>query len=284
VFQGLTYWRNRYRENLKKLYDERELLQVFNLCLEHSGMDRIQLLTSQESAMPASVEEKLEQWLLALKTGRPVQYVLGFCYFYDNRIKLNESVLIPRPETEELVEWIKSLHAEGCGKKALDVATGSGCIALSLGAHYKTWSIFATDLSEAALEIAEENRMLLGLENVHFQMHNALEGKGTLPGDFDLIVSNPPYIVRSEQEQMPLRVTNFEPHMALFVEDDDALLFYKAIARMGREMLKPGGELFFEIHENRGAELIALLNNFEYKEIECRKDLQNKDRMIRAVC
>ena len=212
-----------------------------------------------------------------LAAGRPVQYVVGHTEFYGHRFTVREGVLIPRPETEELVSWV--VHDERRAHALLDVGTGSGCIAVTLARLIPESRITAVDISEKALSIARENARRLDAK-VDFRQGDAL---GELfPGQreqFDLIVSNPPYIPRSEKASIRVNVTGYEPAEALFVEDGDPLIFYRAIARNARRLLRPGGRLYFEIHENFADETFRMLTREGFPDTAVRRDLNDKNRM-----
>ena len=211
-------------------------------------------------------------------TGKPLQYVFGHVDFYDAKLLVNENVLIPRPETEELVRWIAESPAPD-NPAVLDVGTGSGCIAVTLARLIPESRITAVDISEKALSIARENARRLDAK-VDFRQGDAL---GELfPGQreqFDLIVSNPPYIPRSEKASIRVNVTGYEPAEALFVEDGDPLIFYRAIARNARRLLRPGGRLYFEIHENFADETFRMLTREGFPDTAVRRDLNDKNRM-----
>jgi release factor glutamine methyltransferase len=215
-----------------------------------------------------------------LLAGRPIQYITGKAWFMGESFKVNEQVLIPRPETEELVDWVTE-YAEIKGKalRILDIGTGSGCIAIALKKAMPEATIAAIDISPNAIKIAEENAAALNvaIEFVSLDILNA----AFLPGQYDVIVSNPPYIPMGEMKNMDLEVTDHEPNIALFVPDEDPLVFYKAIARLAKLHLSSNGQLFFEIHYDQGAALIALLDEMHFH-AELRTDLFGKDRMIRA--
>jgi release factor glutamine methyltransferase len=196
---------------------------------------------------------------------------------------VDEEVLIPRPETEELVEWIIAEYADGAGAlKILDIGTGSGCIPLALKRKWAAADVHAIDVSDGALRVAQKNASSQNLD-VHYHAFDILSA-GEFPlGSFDVIVSNPPYIPLRDKDQMRDNVLMFEPWLALFVENDDPLCFYKAIAGFGRRYLKQEGSLFFEIHEEAGQSVTDLLKSTGYHSIQLRKDMQGKDRMIRAI-
>ena len=237
-------------------------------------------------------ETDLEKWntiISELKTEKPIQYITGEAWFYGYRFEVNENTLIPRPETEELVEWIvDSTKLEAGSKKLniLDIGTGSGCIPISLKKEIPNSNVFSVDVSEKALEMAKKNAVDNEAE-VHFILQNILEidNLKQLPASnfqlqFDIIVSNPPYVRNLEKQEIKKNVLDYEPHLALFVEDTDALLFYRKIAQLALTSLTPNGKLFFEINQYLGKETVELLENLGFKNIELRKDFVGNDRMI----
>ena len=225
-------------------------------------------------------EEKLADALARLQKNEPIQYILGYSDFCGLRFKVTTAVLIPRPETSELVQWIKTEC--GTAKSLLDIGTGSGCIAVSLAKQLPHTHVTAWDISPAALEIAQENSRANGC-NVLFEQRDILTYSPTATDKFDIIVSNPPYIKESEKETMENNVLLWEPHLALFVPNDSPLLFYRAIAQKALTMLTTGGMLFFEINREHGAETVAMLQAMGYHDITLRKDFAENDRMIKAV-
>jgi release factor glutamine methyltransferase len=236
----------------------------------------------EETQVSPKDVEKINQMAMERATGRPLWYCIGDTDFYGYTIKVDERVLIPRPETEELVMWAvdKARTAEFKQPRILDVCTGSGCIAISLKHLIPTASVVAIDLSDEALAVARENRERQGVE-VEFIKDDALRGMTSIEGlTFDIVVSNPPYIPFSEQEVMHINVTQHEPHMALFVDDSDPLIFYREIARSAHRMLREGGFLLFEIHERLADETIEMLRREGYQDIELRTDFRQKPRMI----
>lgn len=215
-----------------------------------------------------------------LKKNRPIQYVAGVSWFYGLKIGVREGVLIPRPETEELVDWVVNEAKDA--KVIVDIGTGSGCIPLSIKSKLAKPNIIGLDISEDALNIATENAEILGLD-VKFDKFNALDWKEySLFPKADIIVSNPPYIPESDKKMMHDNVLYFEPSLALFVEDEAPLVFYKSIADFAIQNLVESGSLFFEIHESFGEKTKIMLESKGFKNIELRKDLQGKDRMIKA--
>ena len=233
--------------------------------------DPVTLDTAQQAALNSALER--------LKQHCPIQQILGYEYFCGLRFKVTQATLIPRPETSELVGWIESGHTEPA--RILDIGTGSGCIAISLAKRLPQSSVTAWDISPEALSVAKENNSLNNT-NVEFAQVDILTHQPTQER-FDIIVSNPPYIKEVEKEQMYSNVLDWEPHTALFVPDNDPLLFYRTIAQGATTMLHPGGKLYFEINRAYGKEAMEMLSALGYSDIELRKDFADNDRMIRAV-
>ncbi|WP_276346670.1 peptide chain release factor N(5)-glutamine methyltransferase [Daejeonella sp. JGW-45] len=226
----------------------------------------------------------LDDILNTLKKGVPVQYALGETEFYGLPFKVNLSVLIPRPETEELVDWIlKDLKLRGDKVKSLkilDIGTGSGCIPVTLGKNLPEAEVSALDVSPGALTLAQENAILNKTEIIFIQ-DDILDPRPTSTR-YSIITSNPPYITLTEKSQMHVNVLDHEPHLALFVPDDDPLVFYKAIANFAKSHLEAGGLLYLEINEHLGQETAALLRDEGFIHVELRQDLRDRDRMIKA--
>jgi release factor glutamine methyltransferase len=221
---------------------------------------------------------KIKEIVLRLKYFEPVQYILGETEFYGLKLKVNPSVLIPRPETEELVDWIvKSNFKQNC--TILDIGTGSGCIALAMKNRLKRAVVSGMDISEKALEIARQNAIINGLE-VNFFQADILGWEHTKWDKFDVIVSNPPYIRESEKAKIHANVLDYEPGSALFVSDNDPLVFYRSIGVFAKKHLARDGRLFFEINENLGMEMKTLLLKIGFCNIEIRKDINGKNRMV----
>lgn len=248
-------------------------------------------------------EEEIQIWeflLEQLKQEIPIQYLLGKTSFYGLDFNVNPDVLIPRPETEELVDWViqsQKLEVGSHKIRILDIGTGSGCIAISLAKSLKNASVFAIDVSEKALATAHKNAQNNNVEvnfaNVDILKINDLEqlpshhfpltiSHSQLPTKFDIIVSNPPYVRELEKQEIRKNVLDNEPHLALFVSDNNALIFYKKIAELAQKNLKPNGGLYFEINQYLGQEMIKLLQKMNFKNIELRKDIYGNDRMIKA--
>ena len=270
----------RINEGLAGLYPPREIKAITRIMVtELLGIPEMSFFLKDEVTLSAEQTALLDNAIARLLKQEPIQYILGYCDFCGLRFKVNASTLIPRPETSELVEWVAG---EATGKKRiLDIGTGSGCIAISLARRLPEASVEAWDISTEALETAEKNSRDNGAE-VTFNIVDVLSH---IPDEkkFDIIVSNPPYIKEVEKEEMEANVLNWEPHTALFVPDHDPLLFYRTIAVKGKEMLHPGGKLFFEINRSHGKDTMDMLAALGYTEIELRKDFADNDRMIRAI-
>jgi release factor glutamine methyltransferase len=224
----------------------------------------------------------LEDILARLRRGEPLQYIEGRAPSCGMNMVVRPGVLIPRPETAELVDWVVDDYASQ-RPGVLDMGTGSGCIAIALSKRLQQARVAACDISTEALAVAKENSELNGAA-VELFRHDMLDLAKPLPRVYDVLVSNPPYILQSEAEEMERTVTEWEPHMALFVPDDDALRFYRAIAEWGMtEALKPGGSIYVEINQALGKETVALFENYGYKEVTLRKDIYGNDRMVKGV-
>ena len=261
-------------EALSPLYDSREATAiarevVWRVC----GYTFSQLVINYDSECNI---ENLQTVIDQLAASRPVQYVTGVAEFCDLEFKVCEGVLIPRPETAELVAQIVADSRPGA--KILDVGTGSGAIAVALAKSIERAEITAVDISDIALEIASENGVRNGV-NIRFCKADALDDMSSL-GEFDVIVSNPPYIPQSDIAKMERNVVEYEPHTALFVADDDALCFYRSIAQNGVKMLRPGGALYFEIYEEFGEQMRQMLEQMGYSDIVVAKDIFGKERMV----
>ena len=223
----------------------------------------------------------LNRRLVRLSKGEPLQYVLEKAWFYNMELKVNDTVLIPRPETEELVHWIIQDWKEE-EVSVLDIGTGSGCIPMAIGDNIVHAEIHAIDVSEDALQLAQ----LISCEqriNIQFQQIDILDrNQWSKLGSFDVIVSNPPYIPNSEKGKMKAHVLDYEPHLALFVENNDPLIFYKEICSFAHKHLKPNGSLYFECNEFNAKDVVTHLKNNGFKNTTLKKDLQGKNRMIKA--
>jgi len=278
-------YRTQFIQELIAIFGEDEAESFFYLILEEKQqLKRIDLALQPDLTFS---EEEILMWnsiLEQLKLEIPVQYLLGKTSFFGLDFEVNPSVLIPRPETEELVDWIiksSKSQVESSKIKILDIGTGSGCIAISLAKNIKNTQVFAIDISDKALAVAKKNAEINNVEVV-FLNQNILETTD-LNQQFDIIVSNPPYVRNLEKQEIKKNVLDNEPHLALFVEDNDALIFYKKIATLAQKNLTQNGELFFEINQYLGQEMIELLDKMNFKNIELRKDIYGNDRMIRGM-
>ena len=264
-------------EAVRGLYPEREARRIaLTAAAALSGESEAKFLADPNQRVNI---DGVERCAAQLAAGCPVQYVTGKTEFCDMTFHVDGSVLIPRPETEELVLWAEQCAADHWNPRILDVCTGSGCIAIVLAAHLPQAEVTALDISHAALETARRNASMNGVR-IRFIDDDALNGMPSLAGEtFDIIVSNPPYIPHSEIESMHVNVTRYEPHEALFVDDADPLVFYRAIARTARTMLSDDGSLFFEVHEAWAERTAEMLRGEGFGQTEVRNDLFGKPRM-----
>ncbi|MBQ6881841.1 MAG: peptide chain release factor N(5)-glutamine methyltransferase [Alistipes sp.] len=262
-------------------YDEREAAHIaLHLAASAAHVSENPLRLKIEPDYPIEItDEVVESLCRELRAARPMQYLLGETEFYGRLFRVDERVLIPRPETEELVDWI--VRDERQTTRLLDVGTGSGAIAVSLALELPQAGVTAIDLSADALTLAAENAARLGA-SVRFVETDALQGLAQrfAAETFDLIVSNPPYVPDSDRETMHRNVLDYEPHIALFVPDQDPLRFYRAIAQAAQQLLKPGGKLYFEIYHKAADSLEQLLCALGYEEVTVRRDLFDKPRML----
>ena len=274
-----------FKQPLGTIYDPNEIEALTLLVInELTGTSKAKIKAFPEQEVTSIEVEKLNTILKRLQNGEPVQYIFGHTEFYGLPFNVNPSVLIPRPETEELVEWALSsvVNSEWAGN-ILDIGTGSGCIAISLKKNLSNASVSAVDISPDALKTAKQNA---GLNNVDVTFINddILNIKSKIENSkFEIIISNPPYVTLHDKTQMHTNVTDFEPHTALFVPENDPLIFYKAITNFAAKNLTSDGLLFFEINESLGNETIELLKDKGFKNIELRKDMSGRNRMIRAT-
>lgn len=260
-------------QELEGLYTRQEISVLTRLILEEVCDNKINHLSG-------SGLRKAEDIAFRLKSGEPIQYILGKTEFYGMPFMVTPDVLIPRPETEELVEWILAGNRQP-GFSVLDIGTGSGCIAVTLAKKTHGANVYAWDISERALKVASENAFL-NCVNVRFSLRDIFQPVDNSP-IFDVIVSNPPYVTESEKTTMEANVLGFEPHGALFVPDDHALIFYERIADVALTSLYNGGELYFEINRDKGTEVCGMLRSKGFTHIELRKDISGNDRMVRAI-
>ena len=269
------------KKQLAGQFESVELNPILSILIEHvTGWDQVQQVIQKDNAISEAQALAFETAATALLAGRPIQYITGKTWFMGEPYIVNDQVLIPRPETEELVDWVIEYAAiKGKALRILDIGTGSGCIAIAIKKALPEAIVSAIDISTGAIKIAATNAAALKAD-IEFTCLDILN-TAFLPGQYDVIVSNPPYIPMQEMKNMELQVTDHEPNIALFVPDEDPLVFYKAIARLAKLHLSTNGQLFFEIHYDQGDAMIALLDEMHFH-AELRTDLFGKDRMVRA--
>ncbi len=273
-------------QQLIRLYENAEAATITDWVMEsitqlkkqHRSLNNVSVLSNRE-------EQLYQKYATELQTNKPIQYVLNEAWFYRMKLFVNEQVLIPRPETEELAEWVIKDAKEQNIKNAriLDIGTGSGCIALAIKKNLPRWDVYGCDISETALHVAQRNAKELEL-NIHFFQQDILQEEinNALPV-LDFIISNPPYIPKKDSATMSNNVLQFEPGIALFVEDNNPLLFYDAIAAIGKRQLKKDGSIYLEIHEDLAMDVMDLFKQKGYNQTKLRKDLQGRDRMIKVA-
>ena len=278
-----------FHAGLDSIFGENEVNSFFNILIKHHyNLDRVTLVLEPDFVLTKTEEQPLFNALSRLKNEEPIQYIIGETEFFGLLFKVNKYTLIPRPETEELVSNILQCHSERSEEsqlKIIDIGTGTGCIAISLAKNLKNAEVFAVDVSEEVLTIAKENAMLNKVD-VTFIKDDILKPCHaelvSASHKFDVIVSNPPYVRHLEKAEIKKNVLNFEPHLALFVEDDKPLVFYSAIAKFAVDNLKENGLLFFEINQYLGEETKQLLADYSFKNIQLKKDIFGNDRIIKA--
>lgn len=267
-------------KELQTLYSPNEIRILTLMILEHVlNLTAADLLNYKFSQLSEDEVMKIEEFTQRLKKQEPIQYVLGETEFSGMKFKVNPDVLIPRPETEELIEWVLK-YAHNKSLDILDIGTGSGCIAVAVAKKAVQSKVYAWDISEKALHVAAKNAEINGTE-IHFSKKDILKIQSH-PTFYDLIVSNPPYITPSEKITMDAQVLDHEPQLALFVADNNPLIFYDSISAFAQTNLVCGGLLFFEINRNYGLEIVEMLEKKSFRNIELRKDISGNDRMIRA--
>jgi release factor glutamine methyltransferase len=269
-------------EELKEIYPESEISALSNIIIKTvTGPDKLHLITPSELIISEDTFERIKLICLDLKHCKPIQYILGETEFYDCTIKVNSSTLIPRPETEELVDLIIKEN-KGFKGRITDIGTGSGCIAIALAKKLPLAIIKGIDISEDALKTAYENAELNNVE-IELIKGNILDINSFSIDRADIIVSNPPYVRNSEKKLMSSNVIDYEPHIALFVPDSDPLVFYKAIVDFSEKSLTNRGKIYFEINELLGSDICALLEMHNYADIKLYKDLNGKERIITGI-
>ncbi len=279
----LSEFRSALKDTLQDFYSNSELDQLAkSLLMSRMNLNSTAYLLASEAEVSDEVLEQLRSDVQRLSMHEPLQYVLGNTSFYGLEIQCNPAALIPRPETEELVDWVLSeVQLPSCA--LIDLGTGTGCIPLAIKAKRPSWQVSAIDVSEDALALARTNALSLALD-VHFEAADLLKDFSdlTIKDNFNVVISNPPYIPNADAMSMLPNVLNHEPHLALFVPDSDPLLFYRRIVAFSEQYLEKEGYVFVEIHEDLSDETIQLFHQAGFANIELRKDLQGKPRMIKA--
>ena len=280
--------RKYYASELETIYGSDEANALIMILLEHYfSLDRVKIAMNPELRLSESELLTLHFAVKELLTNKPVQYIIGETEFCGMRFFVDENVLIPRPETEEMVKKIASCRDKAClvptGCDILDIGTGSGCIAISLAKLLTDSKVTAVDVSEKALNVARKNAKANEV-NVRFILDDILNPQNPelIDNQYDIIVSNPPYVCESEKSEMRANVLDYEPSSALFVSDNDPLIFYRRILEFAQKALKPGGEVWFEINENFGEEMKNLCLEQGFKNVEIIKDFRERDRILKG--
>ena len=269
------------KQQLADQFDPIELNSLLSMLFEHiTGFNQLQQVIHKNDDLSEPQINELKNNAEALLLGKPIQYILGKAWFMGKEYIVNEHVLIPRPETEELVAWVIE-YAEIINKplQIIDIGTGSGCIPIALKTALPNCAITGLDISQEALTVAQLNAAELNTKIDWMQQDILMSA--SMPSNYDIIVSNPPYIPYNEKVNMQVQVKNYEPSLALFVTNEDPLIFYRIIARLAKQCLNPNGQLFFEMHYDQGKAILSLFEEMGYH-AELRQDMFGKDRMIRA--
>lgn len=272
----------KWKQELKNIYEEKEIENIFFIVIkEKYNINKIDFLIDRYSKKidEEDINKDQNNILDDLKDEKPIQYILGKTEFMGKEFIINKSTLIPRPETEELINWIIDDNKINKRLKILDIGTGSGIIAINLALNLNS-EVFALDFSKEVLHIAKKNSDILGAK-ITFIHENILDYD--IQGKFDIIVSNPPYVLESEKKYMKRNVLHFEPYSAIFVNDDNPLIFYKKISEKAKKSLLKQGKIYFEINENKAEDIKNILEENNFSDIEIKKDFFQKDRMIKAV-
>jgi release factor glutamine methyltransferase len=274
---------NHFHATLQNIYTEPEATEISEMVFQELiGVDKMQLRNEKDRLLLLEQVKQIDSILSRLLKHEPIQYILGFAWFMNHRYTVNRHVLIPRPETEELVDWV--IKENNADSNYLDIGTGSGCIAIEIKNKYKSALVQAIDISTEAIQTAKANsNKILGRNDIKFMKADALrldDFKNSLSNS-DVIVSNPPYIPLAEKDALNKNVTDNEPYLALFVPDEDYLIFYKVIASFAKHNLPSQGKVYFEIHEKMKHELTKVFSALGLENIEFKKDMYGKDRMLR---
>jgi release factor glutamine methyltransferase len=268
-------------KELKAIYKEPEIRILADIIIKNvTGITKLHQLYNNKYILNVGVAQKVIEFVEELKTGKPIQYVIGETVFYDCVIKVNRSTLIPRPETEELVDLIIRENQRYNGH-IIDIGTGSGCIAVALAANIRSAALTGIEISEEAIKIAAENAVLNNVK-ISLIKGDIFNLDAETVSKAGMIVSNPPYVRNSEKAHMAKNVLDFEPHQALFVTDSDPLMYYNAILKLAEKVLLPRGLLYFEINEAMGRSLQQLFDSFDYSDIKVFSDINDKERIIRG--
>jgi release factor glutamine methyltransferase len=268
-------------EELSGLYPKIEIKSFIRLIIENvCNLDYTGMIIRQNTELSPDSKLKIKEIVEHLKESEPIQYILGEAHFMDLKLKITKPVFIPRPETEELAQWIIDSH-KNKSPEILDIGTGSGCIALALERHIRMSRVSAVDISQDALNNARYNSSIHNL-SVNFFNADIFQWENYKWDNYDIIVSNPPYVMEKEKNDIEVNILKYEPWIALFVPDDNPLIFYRTIAEFARNYLKKGGWIYFEINEKLGDELRLLLLRMGFGNIEIKRDISNKERMVRC--
>ncbi len=278
---NLITLKNNFKSRLFSTYSIEEIDSFFYISLEYKlNIKRVEYALNPNHTISKESQAYFKEVIEKLNTEIPIQYIIGETDFYGLKFKVNKHVLIPRPETEELVDWVLNNIKDNDTLKILDIGTGSGCIAISLAKNLPKCKVFGLDISKEALKVAKKNAELNNV-NIEFLNENILQ-LNNFAQKFDIIVSNPPYVRELEKHEIKNNVLNNEPHLALFVKDNKPLIFYDTIGNFANTNLAENGLLYFEINQYLGAETKALLSDKNFKNIELKKDLNTNHRMIKA--
>ncbi|PWU03376.1 MAG: peptide chain release factor N(5)-glutamine methyltransferase [Bacteroidetes bacterium] len=274
------------KNSLLDIYGGREAENIASLVMGHlTGMNRLDRLMKIKEQMPEDQQNRLLKYQHELISHKPVQYVLGETWFYGLRLYVDENVLIPRPETEELVDWVVNDYSKNIASeniRILDIGTGSGCIALGLKKKLSGAQVQGIDISEGALKVAQLNAKENEIQVEFIKSDFLQEMERDKLGKFEIIISNPPYIPYSDKNSMNKNVLDFEPHLALFVNNNRPLIFYETVSNFAKSHLANGGTIYFELHESLGEHAVQLFKLNGFAHIELKKDMQGKDRMLRV--
>ncbi|MEM9720968.1 MAG: peptide chain release factor N(5)-glutamine methyltransferase [Bacteroidota bacterium] len=273
-------------DQLVTQYSEQEAIALTRWLWEDVlGISAHSHFVNQEEKIDSVAEEKLDNAVERLLLGEPIQHIVGYGYFYGRKFLVSPNVLIPRQETEELLVWIRDSHRSGEALSVVDLGTGTGCIPISLGLEWKllnqTARCVGVDISEKVIHIASQNAEILNFHPEWITL-DIFSATNLQFRDVDILISNPPYIPQQEKSGLFFNVRDRDPDLALFVPDDDPLIFYRHIAELGQYWLKTGGFLYFEVHSDFGEAVVESLRSMGYKNIELRKDLNKRDRMVRG--